>query len=136
MLCVVIAYFVAIHKLILRIQNPMMHGAHSAHTLDDDSDQVTHPTIIADFIKSRHKGKTTSKLTKDSTNISRPINVASDGINYYVVLLESPYKCGESRVTTATTTHTKLLSGDLSDNYDGDDEEDMDMGSSNSISDV
>lgn len=131
MLCVVVAYFVAIHKLISTFQNPLIR-AHSSPTLDDDSDQLTHPAMVADFIKKRRKGRNSSKVCKVSDDdFSRPINVASDGINYYVVLLESPYKGGESRFTTTTAAKSSRFIGKSSADSDADDE-----GSCSSITEV
>lgn len=141
MLCVVIVYFVAIHKLIITFQSPLIR-AHSSPTLqDDDSDHLTQPAIIADFIKNRGKSRQTNKFDKSSDSFSRPFNVASDGINYYVVLLESPYKTGakrgggESRIVATTrkavSRHARYSKSDNADAEDADDE-----GSCNSITEV
>ncbi|CAL8093594.1 unnamed protein product [Orchesella dallaii] len=128
MLCVIISYFIAIHKLISTIQNPTLRGTRFVPTIaadDDNSDQITHPTV-ADFIQKRRKGRKSNKLNKSTNEISRPINVASDGVNYYVVLLESPYKSGESRFATSTKSRKML--------YDAYDEEDS--GSCSTITEV
>lgn len=124
MLCVVLAYFIAIHKLIAGFQSPLIR-TQSSPALDDDSDQFTHPAIIADFIKKRRKGRNNNKLfgNADDDESSRPINVASDGINYYVVLLESPYKTGQPRYVTRTTSK-RIARLAESDNFSDADDED------------